>query len=246
MTQDIREIRRKWYQEAAQKARERLGDTSRKVLRWLLRFVYTDLAKLSEGQWLDLQEEFREFTNHGTSLNPKKVPPWHSSYPEMESRVDERGDWVMWRSLAEESQKNLRVWLERLMETYDLEFDPMPIKFRVRSLRYYYPSDVMKETKYPEATGLKSIFLNGHHVFAYHVAQILASHCDRLCRCTECQTIFLVDRRQQVFCSPRCLNRVTQRRWRESQKKKAQKKKIKSKSRNADLKGGATHGKSKR
>ena len=89
----------------------------RKVLRWLLRFAYTDLAKLSEGQWLDLQEEFREFTNHGTSLNLRRYCRGIAPILEMESRVDERGDWVMWRSLAEESQKNLRVWLERLMET---------------------------------------------------------------------------------------------------------------------------------
>lgn len=226
-----------------QKARERLGDTTEKVLRWLLRFAWTDLSKLSEGQWLDFEEEFHEFLRYAPPASRKKITKWPRP-PEMTSFISE---WSALRGLAEESQANLRAWLERLMQTHELEFDPMPLTLRLRRLRYFVDSDVVKDSKLPEQGGLESIFQNAHQVFAYLVAHILAAHCGRLRRCTECQIIFLVDRRQQVFCSSRCLNKVTQRRWRANQPKKTRKKKLTDKSGNVgSIKGGASHGKSKR
>lgn len=226
-----------------QKARERLGDTSEKVLRWLLHFANTDLSKQSEGQWLDFEEEFHEFLRHVPPENRKKVTRWPRP-PEITSFISE---WSMLRGLAEESQINLRAWLERLMRTHEIEFDPMPLTLRLRRLRYFVDSDVVKDSELPEQGGLESRFPTAHQVFAYLVAHILAAHCGRLRRCTECQTIFLVDRRQQVFCSSRCLNKVTQRWWRANQPKNTPKKKLKGKSRDVGLtKRGATHGKSKR
>ena len=201
--------------EERQKAAERIGDTSDKVLRWLLRFNNTDLSKLTEGQWLDLERECYVFLTDGPPASHKRSTTWPdrgwrlpiSPHPRAKSRVP-----GMSRRTVQDFQESLRTWLERLMQTYRLDFPPMPI-----TLLIFHPKRFLSgiaDSQLPVNGFYFPYFEDYHQVFAYHVAHILGDHSGRLRRCTECETIFLMDRRQQVFCAPRCLNRVTQRRWR--------------------------------
>ncbi len=230
---------------------ERIGTTSEKVLRWLLRFAHTDLSKQSEGQWLDFQEEFREFLDCGPPGTRKKLatwpnPRWGPPQPRARLRVSS-----MWRNTVESCQRDLRSWLEKLVEEHSLQFEPMPITLHVYHPRFFV-ADSVKDSQLFEEGGCFPSFPNDHQVFAYHVAHVLGAHSGRLRRCTECRTIFLKDRRQQLFCSARCLNRVTQRRWRNKKEKERREKerkdldKQKLKPRRAISRGESFHGKKRR
>src|SRR5262245_48763242 len=116
---------------------ERIGDTSEKVLRWLLCFANTDLSKQSEGQWQDFQEELREFLDSGPPTIRKKVRPWpHPGWgpPQPRARVREVS---MRRNSVEHTQQVLRGWLEKLVDTHSLEFDTMSITLEVYHPRFF-------------------------------------------------------------------------------------------------------------
>ncbi|MFZ1845064.1 MAG: hypothetical protein WAU40_17995, partial [Nitrospira sp.] len=54
--------------------------------------------------------------------------------------------------------------------------------------------------------------------FEYRFVHLLAQSGDYIRRCPECAKIYLAIRRDQVYCHPRCQNRVAARKWREAQK----------------------------
>ncbi|MGB2726234.1 MAG: hypothetical protein WBC46_16845, partial [Nitrospira sp.] len=54
--------------------------------------------------------------------------------------------------------------------------------------------------------------------FEYRFVHLLAQTGDYIRRCPECATIFFAIRRDQLYCQPRCQNRVAARKWREAQK----------------------------
>ncbi|ULA65882.1 MAG: hypothetical protein LZF62_30001 [Nitrospira sp.] len=54
--------------------------------------------------------------------------------------------------------------------------------------------------------------------FEYRFVHLLAHTGDYIRRCPECATIFFAIRRDQLYCQPRCQNRVAARKWREAQK----------------------------
>ncbi len=54
--------------------------------------------------------------------------------------------------------------------------------------------------------------------FEYRFVHLLAHTGDYIRRCPECATIFFAIRREQLYCQPRCQNRVAARKWRESNK----------------------------
>jgi hypothetical protein len=54
--------------------------------------------------------------------------------------------------------------------------------------------------------------------FEYRFVHLLAQTGDYIRRCPECATIFFAIRRDQLYCQPRCQNRVAARKWRDSQK----------------------------
>ena len=110
----------------------------------------------------------------------------------------------------------LRVWLEQLMKYHSIYFESMPLTIQLFHPKHFHP-------KWPDADlfengGCFAAFDNYQQTFTYNAAQILGAHSGRLRLCGECNDVFLADRRQQVFCSGRCLNRVTQRRWRAERK----------------------------
>ena len=139
----------------------------------------------------------------------------------------------------------LRAWLEKLVQEHSLEFESMPMTLYVYHPKFFVAESV-KDSDLPEVGGCFPFFKYEHQVFAYHVAHLLGAHSGRLRRCGECQTIFLMDRRQQVFCSARCLNRVTQRRWRDRRKQNVREKVVKSNMQKIGMKGGSARGKTKR
>jgi len=236
-------------QEETQKAAERIGETTETALQWLLRFAKVDLAKLSEGQWLDLEKEVKFFVVEGPpglrvrwNVGKKSRRSWRietSASPSPAFRPT-----IFWRSYVAKLQKLLREWLDQLMQYHIIEFSRMPLTLRFSHPKQFLPR--LSDAELPENGGCYVYFDNYVDTFTYNVAHILGAHSGRLRLCAECKAIFLADRRQQVFCSSRCLNRVTQRRWREKQKKKQQTKKHKSKTRGKGLKGGSAHGTKKR
>ncbi len=54
--------------------------------------------------------------------------------------------------------------------------------------------------------------------FEYRFVHLLAQSGDYIRRCPECAKIYLAIRRDQLYCQPRCQNRVAARKWREAQK----------------------------
>jgi hypothetical protein len=54
--------------------------------------------------------------------------------------------------------------------------------------------------------------------FEYRFVHLLAQTGDYIRRCPECATIFFAIRRDQLYCQPRCQNRVAARKWREPER----------------------------
>ena len=237
------------YLEERQKARERIGETSEKALQWLLRFAKTDLSQLTEGQWLDLEKEMDVFImepppglsvrwDPGTKPRPglKLKPSLHPT-PGFRPKI-------FWRSRVTSFQGPLRKWLDDFMKPGGIWFEPMRLQVLLRHPKYFFSG--LTDAQLPENFGFSALFENYEQTFAYNVAHLLGAHSGRLRLCGECKHIFLADRRQQVFCSARCLNRVTQRRWREAQKEKQERRRHRSKSSRKRSRGGATNGKKRR
>lgn len=235
------------YLEERQKARERIGETSEKALQWLLRFAKTNLSQLTEGQWLDLEQEMGVFImepppglsvrwDPGTKQRPGLKLLRSTLHPTPGFRPK-----IFWRSRVTGFQGPLREWLDDFMKPLGVCFKPMRLEIRVLHPKYFLPG--LTDAQLPENFGFSALFENYEQVFAYNVAHLLSAHSGRLRLCRECNHIFLADRRQQVFCSARCLNRVTQRRWREAHKEKRVRKRHRSKSSRKRPRGGPSDGK---
>ena len=231
------------------KAGERIGETSEKALQWLLGFSKADLVKLTEGQWLDLEKEMEFFvmkppsglrTTWDVGRKPRRglqIKPSLHPTPGFRPKI-------FWRRRVDRFQRLLRQWLHDLMQEYGVRFEPMEFRLRLIHPKYLFPR--FSEAELPENFGFSAFFANYEQALAYNFAHLVGAHSGRLRLCAECKGIFLADRRQQVFCSVRCLNRATQRRWREGQKEKKDIVRHKSKSRRKSSRGGATNGKKRR
>ena len=239
--------------EEERKAAERIGDTPEKVLRWLLCFMAADIAALSKGQWLDLQIELAFFAEYGLpGKEPGKKPAissrggWVPLLPPEQLKRLENKIVIMkgpTPEIATRLQMLIRTWVDALLMKYAVVFPPFSLSLRLYHPRFFVGRD-MPDAKLPNNGACWVCFENAEQGFSYHAAHLLGALAGRLRRCAECSSVFAVDRRQQQFCSPKCLGRVTQRRWRERHSKKLTRKVQAKKSRRKERKAG--HGKTRR
>jgi hypothetical protein len=236
------------HQGEQQKAAERIGETSEKALRWLLRYSKMDLTKLSEGQWLDLEKEMDVFLltpppGLKTSWDFKQKPlrgGFRWEQPSLHPTPGFRSK-LFWRRRVMSFQPTVRRWLQQLMQPGGIWFGPMELQLILRHPRFFLPK--VSDAELPENFGFHATFANYEQALAYNFAHLIGAHSGRLRLCAACKELFLADRRQQVFCSAVCLNRITQRRWRAKQKGANR---PKSKVRREKLRGGSSNGKKRR
>ncbi len=173
-------------------------------LQWFLDLVELDLGTLSEGDWMNLRYEalitlfLPDLSDEGFILPPPK--DLHEFLPD---DLPEKEDI---RELQSQLQKRLNDFL-----TPGGEYS---ISSRMETR--------VKRIQAPDGS-VKIIFSRGKKGDTERGLQIVASFLEDygslVNRCKECTRLFIADRSDQVYCSARCLNRVTQRRFREKAKK---------------------------
>jgi hypothetical protein len=229
-----------WLDEEV-KAAQRIGNTPEQAMQWVIRFAQTELSTLSEGQWSDLMAEVDVFMLKGPPLKIGRTTSHVGAAFDWGGAPSEeyapRNKWIPVtirppRKAVEELHRCAQMSLEAVAKGNKMIFQLGPLHLTVEPV---HPSI--------KHGGLTVKTHTPFDAFAYHVAHLLVHHNRRVRRCTECKSIFLAERKNQQYCTSRCLSRVTQRRWRERHKKKAHHKGVKQTKRTAATKGGSHHGK---
>jgi hypothetical protein len=224
------------------KAAERLGKTPDDCMRWVLKFAQADLKQYSEGQWADLCTEIEIFGTRGPLLRIGKrythLGPafdWGGAPPE-ESRPQKKWITLTFTPSCKQVtalQKETARILAAFSRGGDIKFELGPLHIYLESWRTHKGGFSFKTHTPVDA-------------FCFHLALLFSHYYGRIRACGECATVFLSDRRNQHYCTTRCLSRVTQRRWRERHMKKKRGKTIKRSKRQARAKGGPRHGTKRR
>ena len=186
-------------------------------LRWLLRFAQADLPKLTSGQWVDLGAELIAFTLWGpVGSASSQRRPQQSAEKSLLSALNvhnaPRVATAFWgthplpQPLIAKAQGLLRSGIESVLQTGAATFPPVQLNFSIHK-GHKSPLFVVSANALPR-------------VFAYRAACLLGEYMEGIRRCAECQTLFLIDRRDQKYCSTRCLSRVSQRRFQARLRKK--------------------------
>jgi hypothetical protein len=172
-------------------------------LRFAVQFAQMDLDTLRPGDWLNLQWNLRDFLNPihndfapgGLYVSPDDPPA-----PEAYSRED-------FRALQVETLNILEMVLDGRKEGVVWKCPSVQIRFAVAPL--LDPPAGKEGRHFLMAEGTT------RDMFLLRLWTLLgASDTAGLLRCPECGTIFF-RRKNQEYCSRACVNRVTQRRWRE-------------------------------
>jgi hypothetical protein len=185
-------------------SKEMVNATQR--LQFVVRFVQLDLDTLRPGDWLNLQWELRDFllpTHQDLGVRGLHTFPVDPPVPEEYSRADFRALQAEARELLAmviDSRDDARIWRR------------IPIDhIRIAAPHVLGPPDRKQGRHFLCVQGpTRDMFL----------LRLLFLLCELntavLLRCPECNTIFL-RKRNQEYCSRTCVNRVSQRRWRERQ-----------------------------
>lgn len=196
-----------------QKSKIRLGTTPSDHLAWILRFIDMKLKELSAGQLSDLGWEYKTLEN----LNPLGflfggVKSADSSKKSPLLLGEEYGEQVNEEPPGLEEmdkvQKQLKIHVHEFLYNHQTKKEFIHLKLGVKSLIPYFKNDPKAAFHYPcELTisadvesqwSMKLLFLLGY--LGHEISE-----------CRECRTIFHVERKDQVFCKRRCLNRYAQR-----------------------------------
>ena len=223
------------------KAAERLGRNPDECMRWVLKFAQADLPKYSEGQWADLATEVAIFIGRGPLVSVGRnithlgaAFDW-SGPPPKSARLKE--EWVTYA--PHPSRQQVLALQKHTKEALDIFAQRKELKFVLGPLHM---------TLEPWRVSRGGLSLKSHtpvDAFKFHLALLFSHYYGRVRSCGECSTLFLADRRNQLYCATRCLTRVTQRRWRERHMKKKPSKTTKRSLRQAGAKG-ARHGTKRR
>jgi hypothetical protein len=172
-------------------------------LQFVVRFAQMDLETLRPGDWLNLQWELRDFllpTHQDLLPGGLHVFPVDPPYPEDYSRQD-------FRTLQAETRAILEMVIDTREDNRGWRFTPIQIRFAAPQVPQ--PPDGKQGRHLLDAEGTtRDMFL------LLLWALLGQSNTAPLLRCPECNTIFL-RKRNQEYCSRACVNRVSQRRWRE-------------------------------
>jgi hypothetical protein len=173
--------------------------------RFVLRFVALDLERFRAGDWLNLQEDLRDFflPTHA-DLRAGGLHTWVTEDPMPDTYPD---------TLFHALQAETRDLLARVIAS---RAHPQA----------WTPTRLCISTTNPHVSALPDAHPGRHFwsvqgavrdLFLLRVSQLLRTvNTAMLTRCPACDTIFL-RKRNQTYCTKRCVNRVTQRRHRERQ-----------------------------
>ncbi len=191
---------------------------------WLLWFAQVRLGSLTRGRWFDFCVELDCFVYvrpFATSFNFGGL-----SFPTMETSTEQTPDSPL--NHLKRLQAYIRRRLDQLLQGKEVRFPPVSVAFHV----------VKKSDKEGlSQTVLKVFAKSAFDLFLYQAAMLFVQHGTRIRQCSECSQIFLGYRGPQQFCSPRCQNRATHRRYRERHKASTRASKAIRSSRGTTLKG---------
>jgi hypothetical protein len=182
-----------------------LMTTHRQRFAFVLRFAAMDLQHMRPGDWLNVRWELRDFllpihaslAPGGVHLHPTAGPD-PDNYPVDLLRALQ-GEVQDMLQMVIASRANPQAWVPKYV-TLGLSNPHVPALPTPRPGRH-----------------LMSVEGTTRDVFLFSVADLLARiDTSALTRCPECDVIF-VRKSNQSYCSKRCQNRTTQRRWRERQ-----------------------------
>ena len=190
-------------QEELHKAYTRIGTSPKAWMQWILKFADCDLGALSAGGWMDLRYEVALFTFVGPpeawKIGHFIVAPtqWghmhHGSFQHCVLPTSEE---------VEQCQAITNQHLAQLLQLGSTHFPPF--------LGTMVVSDTTQVHLGPLAVSPETRLLS----FLHGLACSLAIHAAGIRRCSGCQTRFLANRRDQHFCSVRCLSRFNMRKYR--------------------------------
>jgi hypothetical protein len=190
-------------------------------LQFAVRFAQMDLDTLRAGDWLNLREDFLGFLMmpmhlthaqpYSTKLVTSIVSPEAS--PEIFQPLISLGmvgiipeECPSAEAFSEDDfralQADVRDWFSSLTHPLSTGWLPPAIPMQARV--------ALTEGALQVHAPVRDLFL--WHLFLL----VLQEPLDRIRRCPECGTIFYRVKKQ-AYCSRKCGNRVTQRRWRERQ-----------------------------
>jgi len=231
------------------KADARIGWTSDDATRWLIRFAQLDLNTLSEGQWSDLTAEIHAFTKRGPPLKAgRSVTHIGAVFQWRIPRVEDADPKTQRSRITIDTIRPSREQTTHLQTWAHFILDGLVTGGSASVVIGALHLDILPHEPSFKTSPLRIRTHTAKDAFGFHFAHLLADHYERLRRCGECQTLFLADRRNQRFCTTRCLTRVTQRRWRERQVKATKKrgKGPKQRKQESATKEGGRHGKARR
>ncbi len=193
-----------------EKAQGRIGRTAAKSFHWLLEFAQRGMSNMSEGDWLNARYEVLVMTNSAPMV------AFGQDHPEL-ADVPQWTDWGESAPLPTVDKVSaIQTETHRLLQTF-LDHN---------RLRVSVPSFHVQVERYPEP-GRKDALLSvdpgqgeeaawgGWRVL---IVSLLKNYGGALRRCPECGKFFHARRRTQAFDTRTCVNRATQRRWRERQR----------------------------
>jgi hypothetical protein len=180
-------------------------------VRFALEFAQVDLDTCRLSGWTKLREDLQEFF----------APPGLQTAARL---VDGGGfvyAWIVGPPVPlEASQSALRVLqgeIRPLIEALVQDSEGVPRAVTAIETTVSYVAQVAgPESPTPGAVVLAMFGTMRNVFFATFFALLAADHMHQLRRCPACRTIFYA-KRTQHYCTRRCMNRVSQRRWRERQ-----------------------------
>ena len=173
--------------------------------RFVVRFAALDLATFRRGDWFNLAEDLRDFLlpTHA-DLRPGGLHtfPTEGRMPEAYTPEDFTALQAETRevlAMVIASRTNRHAWIPKPLQI-------LPTNPHVPALPTPHPGRHFMSVQ----GAVRDLFLwRVHHLLGQVNTAMLT-------RCPDCDTIFL-RKSNQVYCSRRCVNRVTQRQWRERQ-----------------------------
>ena len=182
-------------------------------LRFVLEFAQRDLAKLRPGDWLNLRDDVERVlvgANFGPEFDfgTEAIPPpdGFMAYP-----IDHPFPKDMPEEAFHRLQEEIRTILNDMVlgarEPTAPAGPPVPLQVALRLTSFEGPGGGQTQPFLIAEGALRDVFL-------WLVFMLLQDGAALLARCPECETIFYRNRNQD-FCSRPCVNRVSQRQWRE-------------------------------
>ena len=195
------------FQVEYEKAMERIQTMPDGAVGWLLTFLQTDLEALTPTEWTLVAFEVAAFVDETGDRYGGMVAP-ESGWSVEGVPLAKNYQTIPSRKEGQDIQAAALEQLERYWHEGYTAFT-----FPQMTLVVVSPGEGSDEAG--------TIFVSAKRKtkeFEYRFVHLLAQTGDYIRRCPECAKIYLAIRRDQLYCHPRCQNRVAARKWRESRK----------------------------